>query len=81
MINVPPCVLKTASYIEKTKAELFKKYPLITPEWVNTFLEDWSFSSEKAINQFDYKITPINEALKKTIEWMIHPGNICYFYK
>ncbi len=56
--------------VEKLRADLFKSYPLITPEWVKTFRLDWAYSCKKAESELGYKITPLKDALKITIDWL-----------
>ena len=45
-------------------------YPPITPGWVRTFLVDWAFSCEKAERELGYRITPFEEALRRTCQWL-----------
>ena len=58
--------LSLASVMEKS-AVILRKNPLITKEWLNYVLDSQKVSSEKAINELNYKITPIETALEKTI--------------
>ncbi|TFG01549.1 MAG: NAD-dependent epimerase/dehydratase family protein [Promethearchaeota archaeon] len=51
------------------KTKLTKKMPYINRPTVKMMDYNWSYSSEKAINQLGYKITPLKVGLKKTIEW------------
>ncbi len=67
---LPSFFVLAFSYWELGRAKFFNHYPLITPGWVKTFLADWAFSCHKAQVEIDYKITPINIALQKTIEWL-----------
>ena len=45
-------------------------YPPITPGWVRTFIVDWAFSCEKAERELGYRITPFEEALRRTCRWL-----------
>ena len=45
-------------------------YPSITPGWVRTFLVDWAFSNEKAERELGYRITPFEEAVRRTCQWL-----------
>ena len=59
-----------ASVIERI-AKLRKKSPMITKEWLGYILDSQKVSSEKAIHELNYKITPLETALEKTIDWLI----------
>jgi nucleoside-diphosphate-sugar epimerase len=61
--------LSLASAIE-FHSKLFNKKPLVTREWLNYVMESQKVSSEKAIAQLNYQITPIENALEKTIRWL-----------
>jgi len=52
-------------------AKLFKIHPQITPPWVRTFLLDWAYSSAKAERELGYQITPLEDGLKITYEWLL----------
>ena len=70
MIHVPLWLAIAVSSLEALLAKWFGRYPLITPDWVRIFTDDWAFSSEKAQKELGYKITPFREALKKTLVWL-----------
>jgi farnesol dehydrogenase len=69
-INVPPWFALFYSLWQQEKARWFGLYPLITPGWVKTFLQDWAYSSAKAETQLGYKITPLKEGLRITLAWL-----------
>jgi nucleoside-diphosphate-sugar epimerase len=56
--------------LEKKKAEWLGLYPRITPGWVETFLQDWAYSSAKAERELGYTITPLREGIRLTCEWL-----------
>ena len=68
--NLPTWLAMFYSQIEQTKAKRLGIYPLITPGWLQLFLRDWAYSSEKAIKQLGYKITPLKEGIRITYEWL-----------
>lgn len=70
MLPVPVPVIKGFSRIEKLKARLTGISPLITPAWVEKYFQDWKLSSDKAIRELNYSITPIRAALSETLEWL-----------
>jgi len=61
--------LRLASVLE-FNAKLMRKKPIITREWLSFVLDSYKISSEKAITELNYKITPIETALEKTIKWL-----------
>lgn len=70
MIHIPKSIAVLFSHIEETRGKVFNHHPLITPGWVKTFCLNWDFSSEKAIEEIKYKITPFNKALEITLDWL-----------
>jgi nucleoside-diphosphate-sugar epimerase len=61
----------TYAWLQKKRAERFGVYPQITPEWVRVFLTDWAYSSAKARCELGYEITPMDEAVRRTYEWLL----------
>jgi nucleoside-diphosphate-sugar epimerase len=37
---------------------------------VETFLADWAFTSAKAERELGYRITPLREGIRRTIDWL-----------
>lgn len=69
-VGLPRTVAMSYAGLEKLKAEWFGVYPRITPGWVETFLEDWAYSSAKAERELGYRITPLREGVRRTLEWL-----------
>lgn len=70
MFHIPESLGLAYGYIEKILAQVSDHYPAITPDWVRTFATNWAFTSNKAVQQLNYKITPFEQALIKTINWI-----------
>jgi nucleoside-diphosphate-sugar epimerase len=70
MIHIPKSIAVFFSQIEEMRGKVFKHHPLITPGWVKTFCLNWDFSSEKAIKEINFKITPFKKALEITLDWL-----------
>ena len=51
-------------------AELTGHPPLLTHEVVGVFREHWAYSSAKAERELGYRPTPLDEGLRRTIEWL-----------
>jgi len=70
LLHVPKNLALLFSKLEESRAKISNHYPLISPGWVKTFCLDWNFSSDKAINEINYKITPFEKALQITLLWL-----------
>ena len=69
-VNLPRALALLYAGLEKRKAEWLGIYPKVTPGWVETFLEDWAFTSAKAERELGYRVTPLREGLRLTLEWL-----------
>jgi farnesol dehydrogenase len=56
-------------------AKVTRKVPILTRATLKAIKYHRSYSSEKAIKMIDYKITPLREALEKTIVWYKNYNN------
>jgi farnesol dehydrogenase len=59
---------KLAGALEVARAELFGRPPQLTPGVVEIFKHDWVYSSAKAERELGYRVTPLEDGLKKTLE-------------
>jgi len=69
-MNVPSRFALLYSRLEQKKAEWLGLPPVITPGWVETFLQDWAYSSAKAEEQLGYKMTSLKEGIRVTLAWL-----------
>jgi farnesol dehydrogenase len=51
-------------------AELTGLPPLLTHEVVGVFRAHWAYDSGKAIRELGYRVTPLPEGLRRTVEWL-----------
>jgi len=70
MFHFPFSLMMLISKFELFMAETFGKKPLITPPWIKRYLQNRVITSKKAIDEFSYTITPLPEAIDKTIQWL-----------
>ncbi|WP_136666723.1 NAD-dependent epimerase/dehydratase family protein [Flavobacterium sp. H122] len=64
--------LKSIAGLQFLYYKLTGNLPLFTPKSVDYVFNNYIFSSDKAINQLGYKITPLNEAMEKTIHYLMN---------
>ena len=62
-------IAKTYAWLLEIKARFSKKTPSLTRDAINAIKYHRSYSSEKAVNKLNYKITPLKEGLEDTIKW------------
>lgn len=55
---------------EDMAALIFGREPQITYAWVKKYKANWTTSVEKAEKELGYTITPLKEAVQKTIKWL-----------
>lgn len=70
LFKLPLSLMSVTSNLMMIMSKLSGKPPMITPAWVKRLLYDWEVSSKKAESVLGYKITPLAEGLKKTINWI-----------
>ena len=70
LFHLPFPIILAASKLELFMAETFGKKPLITPPWAKRYLQNRPVSSKKSIANINYTITPLNQGIRKTIEWL-----------
>lgn len=70
LFKVPMPLMLAFGQSQMLKNRLTGKPPLLTPSWVKKYLYDWSLSSEKAIKELGYTITPLDEGIRQTVNWL-----------
>jgi len=75
MIHAPFFLQNTYAMFELFKARFLGGTAKITPKWLAKGKFHWEVDSSKAINTLGYKITPIEEAFKKTITFLKEKGH------
>jgi hypothetical protein len=70
--HLPFAAGKLVGAIEVTRARLFGHRPQLTPGVVEIFKHDWVYSSAKAARELGYRVTPLEEGLRKTIDSLAH---------
>jgi len=66
-INISRDMAMKIARIEEFRAKLFNSKPFVTPEWLEMVLENSSCDIMKAVNDLNYRATPIEEALRETM--------------
>ncbi|MDI6804398.1 MAG: SDR family oxidoreductase, partial [Bacteroidota bacterium] len=72
--KAPTLLVKWAAKIFDSISSVTGNKPLISSDLIASIGINFWFSSEKAERELGYKITPFNEAVKKTYEWYKDEG-------
>jgi NAD+-dependent farnesol dehydrogenase len=59
---------KAVGAVEIARARMSGHQPQVTPGVVEIFKHDWTYSSRKAVRELDYRIVPLEEGLRQTLE-------------
>lgn len=70
LVHVPMPLIMLYGQQEEILAKWFGKEPLVTSGWTIKYKLNAAFSSEKAIRQLGYRITPIEAGLVRTLQWL-----------
>ncbi len=70
MVNLPAGLMKAVAGIVMSYSKITGSPPAITREWLDKYLNDWIMSSDKAVKELGYGITPLAEGISRTIEWL-----------
>ena len=68
MIPVPLGLLRGYARLETWKSKLLGVRPRLTVPFVNKYSRDYRVSSDKAVRELGYQITPIEQAIETTLE-------------
>lgn len=68
--HIPFFFLDLLSRMMLLNAKISGKPPMITPDWVAKYKYDWALDSSKAIRELGYRIRPLEEGVKETINWI-----------
>ncbi len=66
--HLPFALGKAVGALEVARARLFGHQPQLTPGVVKIFRHDWTYSSSKAARELGYRVIPLEEGLRKTLE-------------
>jgi nucleoside-diphosphate-sugar epimerase len=56
-------------------AEVTGHPPILTHGVVDVFRQHWAYSSEKAERELGYRITPLAEGVRRTVDWLRAEGH------
>ncbi len=76
LVHLPVWLMIAMARMMEWQASITGIPPLITAPWVKKYLNHWSLSSQKAITELGYQITPFRDGAKITLEWLKGNGGL-----
>ncbi|HKY32924.1 MAG TPA: NAD-dependent epimerase/dehydratase family protein [Candidatus Polarisedimenticolia bacterium] len=68
--RIPFWALSLAGRVLRWRAELTGAEPVLTDRVVAVYRHDWAYSSGRAEAELGYRVTPLEEGLRRTVEWL-----------
>jgi farnesol dehydrogenase len=68
--HIPYAAASALGWMLYAWAELTGLPPLLTHEVVGVFRAHWAYDSAKAGRELGYRVTPLREGLRRTVEWL-----------
>ncbi|MFO7574106.1 MAG: SDR family NAD(P)-dependent oxidoreductase [Bacteroidales bacterium] len=70
MLRVPYAVLWIGAASLYLISHIIRKPALISPSWIKHYLHHKRITSNKAISELGYEITPLEDAIRRTVVWL-----------
>lgn len=70
VVHIPLALITAFSQVELLRAKSGNHEPWIVPKWVKKYTYHAAYSSEKAIAELNYRITPLQVGMEKTIAFI-----------
>jgi farnesol dehydrogenase len=74
--KIPFGVAALIGKAQRWRAHLTGTEPELTDEVVGVYRHEWAYSSEKACAELGYRITPLREGIRNTVEWLREIGEL-----
>jgi len=68
--HLPFWLMGAAGKLMRWRAALTGIEPIITDEVIEIYRHDWAYSSDRAVADLGYRITPLEEGLRRTVAWL-----------
>ncbi|MBS1658255.1 MAG: NAD-dependent epimerase/dehydratase family protein [Bacteroidetes bacterium] len=76
LFNLPKTILKWGVRADSLRAKLTGGTPRLSPAMIDRFVSHRAISSEKAIRELAYTITPLEEGFRQTLNFLKHADEI-----
>jgi nucleoside-diphosphate-sugar epimerase len=70
LVSLPAGLMKEIIKLVMFISKITGSSPAITMDWIDKYLNNWIMSSDKAVMELGYRITPLSEGVSRTIQWL-----------
>jgi nucleoside-diphosphate-sugar epimerase len=74
-VHIPYPVASALGRLLWLWAEVTGHPPILTHGVVEVFRQHWAYTSEKAERELGYRITPLAEGVRRTVDWLREEGH------
>lgn len=75
-LRIPYWAGRLVGRLQRYRAELTGREPELTDEVVRIYAREWAYSSRRAEEELDYTITPLEEGISRTVQWLLREGHL-----
>lgn len=68
--RIPYALAEAAGRWQRFRARFTGKVPELTDEEVRIYRREWAYTSERAIHDLGYSITPLEEGVRRMVAWL-----------
>jgi len=75
LVKIPIGIMRIAGGLKNIASKLIGQEPDFTPRMISRLIKDRTLSSNKAIRQLGYRVTPFKEGIQQTIQYLKQHSN------
>ncbi|HSG50192.1 MAG TPA: NAD-dependent epimerase/dehydratase family protein, partial [Longimicrobiales bacterium] len=75
-LRIPYAVAEVTGLFMRWGAELTGWEPMLTDEVARIYRREWAYSSERAVRELGYHVTPLEEGVRRTVAWLREVGRL-----
>ncbi len=75
-LRIPYAVAEAVGLFMRWGAELTGRDPMLTDQVARIYRHEWAYSSELAVRELGYHVTPLEEGVRRTVTWLREIGRL-----
>jgi farnesol dehydrogenase len=74
--RIPYGAAAAIGWLQRKRADWFGVEPELTDEVVGIYRHEWAYSSARAERELGYRVTPFDQAVARTVDWLRSAGEL-----